>query len=197
MQKLIYSIDFTSYWHTGSGLSSGVGAKALVIKDDHDLPFIPGRTLKGMIRDAAENLHELDPTRIPASFIATVFGRSDDDRGNGPGKSAAAYQDNGCFFGNASLSQFLHQNIASREKAFLYANIASTAIDDEGQALDHTLRQMEVTIPLTLYAYIDHFPDDKLALERLESCLKWIKRIGYNRNRGLGRCQFSLINQGS
>lgn len=197
MQKLIYSIAFSSFWHTGSGLSSGVGANTLVIKDDNGLPFIPGRTLKGLLRDAAENLHEINPDRIPADFLERIFGRSDEERSTGKPEQISGYDAGGCFFGNAGLSEELQKKIPDQRKPLLFTTLASTAIDKKGQAEDHTLRHLEATIPLTLYAYIDRFPNSPADLNRLQDCFKWIKRIGYNRNRGLGRCQFTLQNQGS
>ena len=56
MSTIKYEIEFFSNWHCGSGLAAGADVDALVIKDNNGLPYVPGRTLKGLLRDAATNL---------------------------------------------------------------------------------------------------------------------------------------------
>ncbi|MDE6805090.1 MAG: hypothetical protein K2J29_10705, partial [Muribaculaceae bacterium] len=51
-----YRIEFFSDWHCGSGLSAGADVDALVIKDDCGLPFVPGKTVKGLVREAMEDI---------------------------------------------------------------------------------------------------------------------------------------------
>ena len=55
-KRIDYQIEFFSQWHCGSGLSAGADIDLLVIKDKEGMPFIPGKTLKGLIREAVENL---------------------------------------------------------------------------------------------------------------------------------------------
>ncbi len=49
MKDLTIKIEFFSPWHCGSGPSAGADADSLVIKDINGLPFIPGKTIKGLI----------------------------------------------------------------------------------------------------------------------------------------------------
>lgn len=197
MQRLIYSVTFYSYWHVGSGLSGGASTNALVLKNSLGLPFIPGRTLKGLLRESAETMKSFHPGFIPGKFIDEVFGPRTEEGASG---QASEYEIGyGSFFGNAELSSELSSALAKEQdgenlKSYLYHNISSTAIgkDGKGQALDHTLRRMQVTIPLNLYAYIDNFPDEEEYIQYMNRCFKWVKRMGVNRNRGLGRCFFEL-----
>lgn len=195
MQRLIYSVNFYSYWHSGSGLSGGASTNALVMKNNFGLPFIPGRTLKGLLREAAESMNNLNPGFIPNEFVTKVFGpRTEEGANNQASEYELGY---GSFFADADLSAELCFALTKGQdgeelRSYLYHNISSTAIDEKGQAHDHTLRRMQVTIPLTLYAYIDNFPDEEEYIEYLSRCFKWIKRMGVNRNRGLGRCLFEL-----
>jgi hypothetical protein len=69
--------------------------------------------------------------------------------------------------------------------------IASTKIGDDGIAVDDTLREIEVVIPLSLYGEILDIPSSE-DYARLTQALKMIKRMGLNRNRGLGRCEFFI-----
>ncbi len=48
-------IDFESKWHTGSG-EGGLHADRLIRKDARNRPYIPGSTLKGVVRESCERL---------------------------------------------------------------------------------------------------------------------------------------------
>ncbi|MBI2470389.1 MAG: hypothetical protein HYV59_04000 [Planctomycetes bacterium] len=50
-----YTITLISKWHAGSG-EGGLFANRLIRKDARNLPFIPGSTLKGIIRGNCEKL---------------------------------------------------------------------------------------------------------------------------------------------
>lgn len=194
MKTIKYQIQFYTYWHTGSGLSGGVDMNLTVIKNEYGLPLIPGKTLKGLLRDAATNLKDLDSSVVSQEFIDTVFGIEENREKENREKP---YQQGQCFFSNATLSKYLTTHLSSSDgeekKGLLFISMASTAIDCNGIARDQTLRQMEITIPLTLYATIESFPEDQKMIEQLNFCFQWIKKMGTNRTRGLGRCEFSQI----
>jgi CRISPR/Cas system CSM-associated protein Csm3 (group 7 of RAMP superfamily) len=192
-----YRIEFFTDWHCGSGLSSGADLDLLVIKDKDGLPFIPGKTIKGLVREAVEDIIDsLSPretvyTANMPNAITAVFGREVNAKKE-PDKMG--YQ--GCaFFTNAELSADLRKVIVEKGlQEHLYRSVASTAIDDEGIAVKHSLRKMEVTVPCTLEGEILDVP--KNFTETMERGLKFIKRLGQNRNRGLGRCSISIIKEG-
>jgi len=52
---------------------------------------------------------------------------------------------------------------------------------------------MEVTVPLVLFGEIMDCPLEYK--EKMTNCLKWVKRLGVNRNRGLGRCDIAIIKE--
>lgn len=189
MSKTItFQIEFFNYWHSGSGLSGATYADSIVNKTDENLPFIPGKTLKGLLRDAAEKINELSSNLVSQDFILKVFGK------DGSEKKTTKEDEGQAFFTNAYLSENLSRKIKRdglSEK--LFTVISSTQIDKEGQAAEGSLRQMEVTIPLTIYAKIENFPE---GMEyQLKHCMGWIKQMGQNRNRGLGKCKFSILKQ--
>jgi CRISPR/Cas system CSM-associated protein Csm3 (group 7 of RAMP superfamily) len=184
-----YQIEIYSFWHIGSGLTGGASADNLVNKNEEYLPFIPGKTIKGLLREAATVLNQLDESNSYSQFIKDVFG---DDNSSGVSNSLEGK----AFFYSAELSQNLSKAIVNEKLAKdLYQVISSTAINEFGQAIDGSLRQLEVTVPLLLYGIIEHFPenDDDNYIKKIENCFKWVKHIGVNRNRGLGRCNFSKI----
>ena len=166
-----YKIEFLDYWHLSSGLSAGAKLDSLVVKDSHNIPYVPGKTIKGLVREMAELLEN-------ETFVKECFGVEGVDMGV-------------CYFANASLDDTVKKEIYSnRLQSNLYDEIASTKIED-GMAVDHSLREIEVVVPLTLYGEIidvpTHYIDD------MTRALKMIKRMGLNRNRGLGRCQLEVV----
>lgn len=188
-KNITYKIDFFTYWHTGSGLSAGTATNATVLRNKQKLPYISGKTLKGLLREAAEKIHRFDETLVTKAFIVEVFGRRQD-----PDSNERWSKTSPCFFSNAELSQHLANTLAKDDQQpWLFDTIYSTAIEKNGIARAHSLRSMEVTVPLTLFAQIDDFPDTAGYVTQMEYCMKWVKRLGVNRNRGLGRCQWRIL----
>jgi hypothetical protein len=167
---LKYELKFYDYWHLSSGLSSGAKLDSTVTKDRDALPYAAGKTIKGLAREMAELLDDND-------FVKSCFGDEGVDMG-------------ACYFTNATIKQESKEQIVSNYlQDNLYDVIASTKIDDKGVAEDDSLREIEVVVPISLYGDILDIPleDD---FKKMERSLKMIKRMGLNRNRGLGRCEF-------
>ncbi|MGL5562575.1 MAG: RAMP superfamily CRISPR-associated protein, partial [Tannerellaceae bacterium] len=51
-----YKIEFFTDWHCSSGLAAGSDVDLLVIKDRNNLPYVPGKTIKGLVKEAIEEL---------------------------------------------------------------------------------------------------------------------------------------------
>lgn len=176
MSTIKYEIEFFSNWHCGSGLAAGADVDSLVIKDQNRLPYIPGRTLKGLFRDAATILSDDEDT------IGIIFGVSGDKEDH---KTGCA------FFGNATIPVAEYHYIVEQGLApHLYQSFASTSIDEKGIAKDHSLRKIETVVPCKLEGEILNIPDG--AEHILEDAMHYIKRIGTGRNRGFGRCKISI-----
>lgn len=176
MSTIKYEIEFFSNWHCGSGLAAGADVDALVIKDNNGLPYVPGRTLKGLLRDAATCLS------VDKNTVSTIFGVSGDEEGHKTGNS---------FFGNATLPFAEYQYIVEQGLApHLYQTFASTRIDENGIAKDNTLRKIETVVPCKLEGEILNVPDG--SEQTIEDAMCFIKRMGTGRNRGYGRCKISI-----
>ncbi len=162
---LKYTIQFLDYWHLSSGLSAGAKLDSLVIKDSDDLPYAPGKTLKGLIREMAQE---------DADLVQECFGNKGVKQGI-------------CYFSNATLKmQEKNEIVTNQLQNHLYHVIASTAIGENGIALEHSLREIEVVIPLTLHGTIENIPAQYG--EKIKKATTMLKRMGLNRTRGLGRC---------
>lgn len=169
-----YQIDFFSPWHCGSGLAAGAETDALVIKDKNGLPFIPGRTVKGLVRQAVEEMAVLKGSGFDATLL---FGS--------PGASPSAL-----FFSNAVLTDadaIVNYHLQSQ----LFSQTANTAIGPDGIARTGFLRRTEIVIPCRLHGRILGIPDENDKATIIEA-LAYIKNLGLHRNRGLGRCSFTV-----
>ncbi len=179
---LKYEIKFLDFWHLGSGLSAGTRLDSLVVKDSDGLPFASGKTLKGLFREMAE--------MIDCDFVNICFGGSSDPKDVCYDETKKDIEGE-CYFVNATLSKEAKEQILyHRLKDNLYVEIASTKIDEKGVAVDNSLREIEVVIPITLYGEINDVP--LKYVEKMKQSMKMVKRMGLNRNRGLGRCEISI-----
>lgn len=182
-EKINYTINFYTDWHAGSGLSAGAEADAVVIKDSEGFPYIPGKTLKGLFIDAFRDFQRVQIDGFNEDTRAKLFGRMNE--GTGLTSSGSL------FFSNATLSNEEKKAIGRDHAEFLFRTVASTSINSEtGVAREGSLRVSEICIPISLEAYIQGNTDsDKNILEQLA---KYIRSLGANRNRGLGRCSIKL-----
>lgn len=188
MAAIKYKIKFYSDWHCGSGLAGGADIDALVIKDENGFPYIPGKTIKGLIREAVETLATLATNQtIPnaqGKIIKEAFGYFSGEK--------ESMTKGSMFFSNACMGADLVNAISNEGlTGFLYRTVVSTAIDDDGIAKDHSLRRCEVVAPCELSGSIYDVPDNME--DSVRQALKYIKRLGLKRNRGFGRCDFYLI----
>lgn len=107
-----------------SGLSAGADADSLVIKDTNGLPYIPGKTIKGLIREAVED-------------YAALRGL-DMDLEKAFGKAATAEEvlpSGTLFFTNATLKEDEAESILSNHvEDLLYINKVATAIDEKTES---------------------------------------------------------------
>lgn len=176
MSTIKYEIEFFSNWHCGSGLAAGADADALVIKDKDRLPYIPGRTIKGLLREAASAITD------DLEAVDMVFGISGNDANHKVGAS---------FFSNAVLPSAERKYILEQKlQSLLYESFASTSIDENGIAKDHSLRKIETVVPCKLEGVILSVPEN--ALQKVEDAMSFIKRLGTGRNRGYGRCKITI-----
>lgn len=205
MKKLHCSIRFYSEWHCGSGLSRSADADQVPVTDHDRFPFVPGKTVKGLLRDAAQTLAETGHLRQES--VNKIFGRGS-RHGTTGGKTGLsdAKADGGepekseegdCFFSNAELSDAFKKHFGEKEngglRPLLFRKIASTAIEPSGIAKEHSLRSVEVVAPLPLFFTIAHIPDEEVNTVKL--CLGLVKRLGLGRSSGLGRCDFVPVSE--
>lgn len=190
MNTINYSIELFDYWSTTAGLSGGALADSLCIKDPNGLPYLPGKTIKGLMREATSELSDTESELFTPAFINNVFGeieRHPNDKLAGtPTKVAVS------FFSDATLEELTAQEIIKTDlKQQLFEYLASTAIESNGMAKDGSLRRIEYALPCTLYGSVYNVSSEYRT--QLVHCANFVKRLGYNRHRGFGRCKITIL----
>lgn len=189
-----YKVQFFDLWHTGSGLAAGADVDALVIKDKDNLPYIPGKTMKGLVREALETILRLRNDEKKLQVVENNFGLLEENISEDGRETDFQMKRGEVFFKNATLSDELIKEITANQHLhrYIFQSISSTAIKD-GIAKEHSLRRTETTIPVTLYGEILNV-DSNITVQ-VKEALGFIKRLGVGRNRGLGRCQFTILKE--
>jgi hypothetical protein len=207
------NIDINGYWHAGTGRSSGTHLDAMTDKDANNLPFVGGKHLKGLLRQALRRaqhwqwpLGEL-PTG-PAHDMETLLFGTQSQTATRTATIPGMLLVSDATLPPAELA-FLQQE--KTLPPYFYDALYATAISDQGAAIDKSLRGMEVCVPLQLAATLQltttavdtthraqqqAFLDQSDAWQCISACLPLIDAVGAHRTRGLGEAQLSLAVDG-
>jgi CRISPR-associated protein Csx10 len=175
------SIDVMTDFHVGSGSGLGRTVDAVVVKDEHGLPYIPASSLKGLTRWHAEQLVKLYPSldwigssggaNSPATLTGHLFGIAGTDNGR-------------VFFANA---QYLEPGDHTPQ-----VHGRSSRDRTSGRALEDHLFHVE-DAPAGCFQTVV-YSDDELdwrAVLLLLMALRRIEALGGQRRRGKGRARVS------
>lgn len=182
-------IDIRSFWHAGGGRDAGSVLDAVVHRDKVGLPVLPGRHLKGLLRDACQRAEAWGWNGFNEGTTASLFG----DKTENP--DVPHPQPGGLRFSDGTLPTALADWLSTDDGQALlpglFTGIYSTAIDQKTKiAKDHSLRGIEVTVPLQLESKIFPIPGKTLPPEweeKIDQLLPLIDAVGGQRSRGLGR----------
>lgn len=193
-------IDFQSYWISGSGRGEGFAVDVETILDEDGLPFLPGRHVKGVLRDAVRKLLEIrtdeDP-QIPDWLFGV--GTRTAARLDRPGAGLLSVRD-------ARLPNEL-RSAAIRNPTLrgrMFRTLASTAIQEQGIAKAGSLRTLRVAVPLLVLSDIS-FDTDRLASlpphaaslevswsDLVDRALVFVTALGAGRHKGFGQAAVSI-----
>lgn len=183
-------IELLHYWHCGGSHGGGAVVDARVHRDGDGLPVVPGRHLKGLLRAACECAEQWQWEQCQ-SLAARLFGDRTEGKVEHPQPGCLRVAD-ACL--PQAESDWLGGTVEGRRQLQgLFRNLHATAIDSAtGSAREHSLRGIEVVVPLTLRAAVEPIPgaqppDDWE--DRLCQVLPLITAIGAHRSRGLGRAR--------
>ena len=219
LKKFKLTVNFLGYWFISSGLEKGAYSDEMILRDADGFPFVPGKTLNGVFREAFRvagnagwfddfDTETPDKSKFRHRLIQTVFGHD----GRKEGFSEDELHTEGLIhFTNAVLPAEVKNEIRSSEefgdmREFLFTTVQSTAIDNaNGTARNQSLRTNEVAVPMHLMAELSLDPPHQVnngsqisekTLEAIADLFpvvsSLITEIGGKRRRGFGRCMWYL-----
>jgi CRISPR/Cas system CSM-associated protein Csm3 (group 7 of RAMP superfamily) len=170
-----------SEWIVAGGHQGFSGADNAPMRDASGLPYLPARSLRGLLRWACK---QVDNT-LELGVVPDLFGEA------------------GCTgklrLGDAHLPRKLQEALQGAESAKraelkedFYTDVSRTRIDPQtGSAEDRSLRTMQVGIPGLVFVAPLEVPD-MAALRLVAYATGLVRRLGANRYRGLGRCRVNV-----
>ena len=174
------------------GTSGGYGA--IIDKDsvfdEAGLPFIPGKRVKGILREQADLLEKFKYLKNPVDklFGKSGFIGSKTDYLSVSSFTIPEYEE------NKALLLYLIQKgkIARSEVINSFTSLRMiTSIDEDGIAKDTSLRTFRILNKGLIFKGDLSFNPDEL--EDFENIIALTRRIGSIRNRGLGYIQCSIV----
>jgi hypothetical protein len=178
----------------GSGRGDGPSADATILRSQGGLPYVPGRGVKGLLRDGcqqAEWLGLLEQGTTERLFGERTALLEPGEREVGR-RNARDTRPGALRFCDARLPED-HERYAAEHPdwaACLVDVLAATRLED-GVAKGGTLRTTEVAVPVTLEANVEG-PDGDWP-EALRVACRFVRALGSHRNRGLGRARLELL----
>lgn len=194
------TIHFSHYWHAGTGRGSGHHLDAIVNTDADGLPFLPGKTLRGLLRDACQRLERWNSCpEIQEGDTERLFGSTafvPDKEHPRPRESTVP---GSLFVSDARLPEAVARWLSTEEGRGLlpglFREMFSTAMTGDGVAKDKSLRGMQVVVPLSLTAEVSPLPGRTPPPDwerKVAALLPMIRSAGAHRSRGYGRCRLEV-----
>jgi CRISPR-associated protein Csx10 len=194
-----------SDWHVGSGGGTPGYVDAHVRRDADGLPYLPGSTVTGVLRDAcqtvAEALDEGEPAGVWRGWHRFLFGDQPAAEGPGSGRRIRAAR---VGIGPARLPAALRERLRADRALAAAATFVKpgVALDPlTGRAADGMLRFTEMAragLPLEAAVTVDlpADPPGRLAASALLILgAAWCDRVGGDRRRGAGAVAFRFDDQ--
>lgn len=189
------TIELLSDTCVGSGDSMSSIVDMEIAYDSYGIPAIQGRRMKGLFREAAEELNEFG--MISDREIKYIFGCAGTDEGNiiFPNLFPADYEAVRQLILEAKRDSVWKNYVRRKNVTDYYTSIRKqTALDEDGIARENSLRTIRVVRKgIVFEGKIDIDGDNvERIAEVLEKCAGMIRHIGINRTRGMGNVMCRL-----
>ncbi len=188
MSTHVLKIDLRTFWHPGGGRGHGLVLDAVAHRDSGGLPVLPGRHIKGLLRDALERAELWGWTGYDG-LASVLFGDRTEEIERTGGTPRP-----GCLrVGDGRLPTRIAHSLSADKSLCkgLFRPLHATAVEPTtGTAKDKSLRGIEVVIPLQIEAMISPVPGQVPPADwpqQLSGVLPLIHAVGAHRTRGLGR----------
>lgn len=193
-QKYIMQIQLLSDTLIGSAEGYGAIIDKDSVFDEVGLPIIPGKRIKGVLREQADLLQKFGGLNSVKKLFGDIgITERTTEYLSVSSFTLADYQAN-----KEYLKYLIQQGQISRSEVIEYFTTLRmmTRIDDEGIAADTSLRTFRVLNKGLVFSGELRFDRDEEKI--FENIVSLTRRIGSMRNRGLGHIQcklFSPVNQ--
>jgi len=193
MEKLKVSINFKSDFSVGSGYGISGLLDNTVIKTNEGIPYIPGTTIKGVIRDACEEIARMYPNiKFPQKNKPDTLLNSPLSKIFGSSLRPAGFIFSSAYF-KISLNQFIlmRDRIIGNETHNKIDEICGTAIEDhlfsyqttgKNYSFDFSIEENPLNID----------PIDEISQALLIAGILFVNHIGAKKTRGRGLCDLVL-----
>ncbi len=189
MKKKVMKIELLSDLAAGSGYAFGATIDSDIVFDDAGLPYIPARRIKGVMKEAAENI-----SLVLDHDVDQLFGIAKDDANKG------FIIEDGLIKKHVLIRKAIlaEEDISDQEVLSLFTRIRTQTRMVDGVADDKSLRRTRVVNQyspfakgenLIFYAKISFEDEMEEDLRKIASATK---AIGLKRNRGLGQVKCLL-----
>ena len=196
-------VDTLAFTLIGSGEGFGSIVDSDVVFDDLGVPYIPGRRIKGLLREKAREIMEIfNPTMnlFSEEDFYVLFGKTGE-------REARIQIDNLKIVGYQEFNSWLKYSFQSNRLKYIVNKLSimdywtkiiyNTAVTPSGLAKKHSLRSSRVLNPDISFVgkiRLDKCSEKQIYLLSL-ACAN-LDRIGSKRNRGFGRIKCSLHSNG-
>lgn len=162
--------------------------------DEYGIPFIPVKRLKGVLREAAEDINLICDGKY-SYYIDDIFGK--------PGECIPGNMilENGRLEDYEEISDMIKRGKKSKEYGILFNEEfvkdsftyirSQTAIDEGGAAKVNSLRNIRVLKKGLKFLF--DLDIEREYIQFLSQVCKMVRHIGLNRTRGLGEVRLSLV----
>lgn len=186
---MIVRLEIQSDTIFGSGMSIPGAEDISVLTDKDGFPYLKGATLRGVLREEAENyVHWLGLDADDSDWLVKRFGKEGADPEVRP---------HGITVSDFTLPLALRNLIKGENMTDiqeLFTSLRTFTKLDNGVAQDTSLRVARcINAGYIFYGEVQCHPEDETLLEEILSSIKW---IGSMRTRGFGKVRVSVLNEG-
>lgn len=203
--ELTLEIKLLSHTLPGSGNGIGTEINSDVVFDEFGIPYIPGKRIKGCLRDSACEIVEIAPQNLEleTSLVEKIFGKTGGLESPGiivKNFYLEDYEDNKNWL-NYLISKEDSSITVERVKEFFTIKRTATSINKDGVAEEKSLRRFRYLKKGLKFSGEKGLKfSGEIILEDLE-CLNLLsfacanfRRMGSQRTRGAGEIECSLLN---
>ena len=202
-------LTFKSDWHIGTGAGIPGSVDRQVLRDGDGLPYVPGKTLTGILRDAAEwaadARDQLEGGNRWKETLFSLFGEQPENYYNRDIPTPREARSAKIGVGSARLSEDVRRCVVNADRAGRDSGLVLSSalvqvrpgvkIDPKtGRALEkHLFSSERARWDCALYAEVAYLNGDLEPDEEalLGDAIKAVRRIGGKRRRGAGVCRLA------